>query len=351
MARPKKNQEIKTENTTKIFSADIELIIKNLQKKFGKQIIISPDDKENMQKLFLKDNAISTGNITIDHMTGIGGFPTGRIGEIYGKFGCGKTSICIIIATKFQQQGYDVLYIDGEHRVDLELARNLGMDIEKKFNIIRPDNTEHVFISIDEILGLGKKIAIVIDSIPSLYPKSRAEKAINETSAMAKQALEINDFLQRCNPKISKTQSILLCVNQLRAKSSGFGFYQGTTGGNALSYYTSFKISIDWDKNKDVIVDADGNLLGCYMTFTFNKTSSSVPPKPRKVCFKFGKGFWNELQITQVGMQEQIIEKNSSWLSYGNKKEQGEYNFSVLLENDKVLYKEIENKIKEKWGM
>lgn len=269
-----------------------------------------------------------------------------------------NTSFCVIMSAIAQARGAFVLYVDAEHRLDLGYAAMLGLDINDphRFTVIRPNNSEHVYRTIDEILSLNSYCSIIVDSVPSILPKSKADKSWGESSAMARQALEMNEFLQRCNPKIAKSQSLFLFTNQLRAKSAGKNqFYKGTTGGNALPYYSTLRINISWSKKTDVIVDENGEQRGAIMEYNFDKTNTSAPPKPRKICFKFGKGFWNEMQAVEVGIQEGIIVKAASWLSFkmGDKeiKGQGKFNFTKLVEEDSKLYKTLVKEIKEKWGM
>ena len=364
--KPKKSKEVVVDankdigNISEIVTPTnaISLVLKGLRKEFGDSVVPAQENKLEFDKLFIKDNIISTGNISLDHMTGIGGIPTGRIIEVYGREGAGKTSFCVILSAIAQMAGMFVLYIDAEHRLDLGYAQQLGLNIfdKEKFAPVRPNNSDHVFRVIDEVLSIGKPCAIIVDSVPAILPKKKADIAWGETSAMARQALEMNEFLQRCNPKIAKSQSLFLFTNQLRAKSAGkMGFYKGTTGGNALPYYSTLRINIGWNKKTDIITDADGNQLGAIMEFAFDKTNTSAPPKPRKICFKFGSGFWNEMQVVEVGIMEQIIKKAGAWLSYKLDNEeirgQGKFNFTNLVEENPKLYKAIIREIKESWGM
>ncbi len=358
MPKKKKNQEEAQEEPKQEIDPTISLITKSLIKEFGNNVIVTPDNENEIKKLFIKDNALSTTNLTLDHMTGIGGIPLGRIIEIYGKNGAGKTTLSVVLSALAQKTlNYFCIYIDAEHRLDLGYAKKLGMIIDdpSRFLIIRPNNSTQVFKPILKYLTLGIPCAIILDSAPAIVASTKTEKDWGEKSALAREALEMSEFLKLGHPLIAKSLSLFIMVNQMRAKSAGAMWYRAPTSGNALPYYSTIRMNLSWDKTKDVILDSEAQEIGRYVQISFDKTNTSAPPKPRKICFKHGYGLWNTLQTVSCGVQEQIIKKEGSWLSYGEGeniiKVQGQMNFAQAIEKDKNLCKKIESDVKAIWDM
>ncbi len=332
MAKQKDTQQDIQQEKLKALKATIDKIDKD----YGKGTIMRMGDSS------IEDiPAISTGSIALDYALGVGGFPRGRVVEIYGPESSGKTTLTIHAIAEAQKNGGIAAFIDAEHAFDRSYAEKLGVDTDNLL-ISQPDNGEQALEITDHLVRSGAVDIIVVDSVAALTPKSEIEGDMGD-SKMGLQARLMSQALRKLTSSINKTNTVVIFINQLREKIGVmFGNPETTTGGNALKFYASIRIDIrkiGQIKNGDEVI---GNKTRVKVV------KNKVAPPFRKAEFDimFGEGISQVGEIIDLGVEYDVVKKSGSWFSYGESKlGQGRDSVKNLLKDNPELAEEIHNKI------
>jgi recombination protein RecA len=316
----------------------LELTLGKLEKTYGKGVVMKLGDK------VVEDIAsIPTGSINLDLALGIGGYPRGRVVEIYGPESSGKTTLTIHAIAEVQKQGGVAAFIDAEHAFDSSYASALGVDVDNLY-ISQPDNGEQALEIADHLISSGAVDLVVIDSVAALTPKSEIEGEMGD-SKMGLHARLMSQALRKLTATISKTNCTVIFINQIRMKIGVmFGNPETTTGGNALKFYSSVRLDIrriGAIKNGEDII---GNRTRVKVV------KNKVAPPFRKVEFDimFGAGISRSGEVLDKAVDLDIVKKAGSWFSYGDTKlGQGRDAVKQMIADNPELSEEIETKIKE----
>ena len=316
----------------------LQAAIAKIDKDFGKGSIMKLGD-ESLENV----DVISTGSIGLNAALGVGGYPKGRIIEIYGPESSGKTTLAIHAIAEAQKAGGIAAFIDAEHAFDRFYAAKLGVDVENLW-ISQPDNGEQALQIADQLISSAAVDIVVIDSVAALTPKKEIEGDMGD-SAVGLQARLMSQALRKLTSTISKTNTTCIFINQLREKIGVmFGNPETTTGGNALKFYASVRLDI---RRVSSIKDGDevvGNLVRVKVV------KNKVAPPLRKCEFEimFGEGISQIGEIIDMGVEKGIIQKSGSWFSYdGSRLAQGREAVKTLLKDNPELCEELEAKIME----
>ena len=316
----------------------LELTLGKLEKSYGKGVVMKLGGRvvEDIE-------AIPTGSIGLDLALGIGGYPRGRVIEIYGPESSGKTTLTIHAIAEVQKQGGIAAFIDAEHAFDSAYAKNLGVDVDNLY-ISQPDNGEQALEIADHLISSGAVDLVVIDSVAALTPKSEIEGEMGD-SKMGLHARLMSQALRKLTATISKTQCTVIFINQIRMKIGVmFGNPETTTGGNALKFYSSIRLDIrriGAIKNGEDII---GNRTRVKVV------KNKVAPPFRKVEFDimFGEGISRSGEVLDKAVDLDVVNKAGSWFSYGDTKlGQGRDAVKQMIADNPELALEIETKIKE----
>ncbi len=317
----------------------LKLTIDKLEKSYGKGIVMKMDDASIGAM-----EVISTGSLGLDMALGVGGFPKGRVIEIYGPESSGKTTLAMHCIAEAQKKGGIAAFIDAEHAFDKSYAEKIGINTAEML-ISQPDDGEQALEIADNLIRSGAIDVIVIDSVAALVPKAEIEGDMGE-SKMGLQARLMSQALRKLTGTINKTGCICIFINQLREKIGVmFGNPETTTGGNALKFYASVRLDIRrMNQIKDGL-DATGNRVKVKVA------KNKVAPPFRLVEFDimFGEGISKVGEIIDIGVDLEIVQKSGSWFSYnGTKLGQGRDSVKQLLLDNPEMADEIEAKIREK---
>lgn len=314
----------------------LQLTLDKIEKSYGKGAIMKMGEE-----LDIEIGHISTGSIGLDTALGIGGFPRGRIVEIYGPESSGKTTLAIHAIAEAQKAGGIAAFIDAEHAFDRFYAANLGVDIENLL-ISQPDNGEQALEITENLIRSGAIDIIVIDSVAALTPKSEIEGEMGD-SKMGLQARLMSQALRKLTATISKTGATCIFINQLREKIGVmFGNPETTTGGNALKFYASVRLDI---RRISSIKDRD-MVTGNRVRVKVVKNKVAPPFRQTEFEIMFGEGISKVGEIVDLGVDHGIIKKAGSWFSYGDTKlGQGRDAVKALLKDNPELAEELEEKI------
>ena len=334
MAKEQNDADASKLEKLKILQSTLDKIEKN----YGKGSIMKLGDRpdENYE-------AISTGSISLDTALGIGGFPKGRIIEIYGPESSGKTTLAIHAIAESQKKGGIAAFIDAEHAFDPVYARKLGVDIDNLL-ISQPDNGEQALEIADNLIRSGAIDIIVIDSVAALTPKAEIDGEMGE-SKVGLHARLMSQALRKMTSTISKTGCCCIFINQLREKIGVmFGNPETTTGGNALKFYASVRIDI---RRTQAIKEGDQN-IGNRVKVKVVKNKVAPPFRTCEFDLMFGEGISKIGEIIDLGVECGIIKKSGSWFSYGETKlAQGREGVKNLLHDNPELADELSAKIFE----
>ena len=316
----------------------LQLAIDKIEKAYGKGTIMRMGD-DAVEAI----EAIPTGSIALDAALGIGGYPKGRVIEIYGPESSGKTTLAIHAIANVQKAGGIAAFIDAEHAFDRFYAQKLGVDIENLL-ISQPDNGEQALEITENLIRSGAIDIIVIDSVAALTPKSEIEGEMGE-SKMGLQARLMSQALRKLTGTISRTGCCCIFINQLREKIGVmFGNPETTTGGNALKFYASVRLDI---RRIGQIKDGD-QVSGNRTKVKVVKNKVAPPFRLAEFDIMYGEGISKMGEIVDIGVEMNIIKKAGSWFSYGDTKlGQGRDAVKQLLHDNPDLCDEIENKIRE----
>ncbi len=319
----------------------IKLTVDRLEKTYGKGTVMRLGDKKVVEV-----DTIPTGSIGLDVALGIGGFPRGRVVEIYGPEASGKTTLAIHALAECQKQGGLAAFIDAEHAFDRTYAENLGVDTSNLL-ISQPDNGEQGLEIAENLIRSGAIDIIVIDSVAALVPKSEIEGEMGE-SKVGLQARLMSQAMRKLTATISKTGCCCIFINQLREKIGVmFGNPETTTGGNALKFYASVRLDIR--RSGSAIKDRDGNVVGNRVKVKVVKNKLAPPFKIAEFDITFGQGISKSGEVVDLGSDLDILEKSGSWYAYGGTKiAQGRDAARQFIEDNPEVAAEIEAKIKQK---
>jgi len=317
----------------------LQLTLDKLDKTYGKGTVMKMGDSE-VEKV----EAISSGSLTLDGALGVGGYPKGRVIEIYGPESSGKTTLTLHAIAECQKAGGIAAFIDAEHAFDRFYAENLGVNIDELI-ISQPDNGEQALEIADNLIRSGAIDIIVIDSVAALTPRSEIEGEMGD-SKMGLHARLMSQALRKLTSNISKTNCTVMFINQLREKIGVmFGNPETTTGGNALKFYASVRLDI---RRSTQIKDTNGNVLGNKTRVKVVKNKVAPPFKVSEFDIMYGKGISKMGEIIDLGVAHEIIDKSGSWFSYGETKlGQGRDSVKSILKDNPDLSDEIEAKIVE----
>jgi len=316
--------------------------VSQIEKQFGKGSIMQLGSKS------LEDiPVISTGCLSLDIITGVGGLPRGRVTEIYGPEASGKTTIALQAIAESQKVGGQAAFIDAEHALDPAYAQKLGVNIDELY-IAQPDYGEQALEIAEILVRSGGVDIIVIDSVAALVPKAELEGDMGD-SHMGLQARLMSQALRKLTAIVSRSKCVFIFLNQMRDKIGMFvGNPETTTGGKALKFYSSMRIEV----RKILTLKSGTDVIGGRTKIKIVKNKVSPPFKETEVDLLFGKGISREGDIVDLAALHGIIAKTGSWYSYGEEKlGQGKPSVTKLLEDQPKLYDEIRKKILEKLGI
>ena len=316
----------------------LQAAMSKIEKDFGKGSIMRMGDEkiENVE-------VIPTGSLGLDVAMGVGGYPKGRIIEIYGPESSGKTTLAIHAIAEAQKQGGIAAFIDAEHAFDRFYAEKLGVDVDNLW-ISQPDNGEQALQIADQLISSSAIDILVVDSVAALTPKKEIEGDMGE-SAVGLQARLMSQALRKLTATISKTNTCCIFINQLREKIGVmFGNPETTTGGNALKFYSSVRLDI---RRVTSLKDGD-NIIGNHVRVKVVKNKVAPPFRKSEFDIMFGIGINKIGEIVDLGVEFDIIQKSGSWYSYnGSKLGQGRDATMTLLRDNPELCEELEGLIKE----
>ncbi len=334
----KEEKTIKTDEKTTKTDKTLESVISDIEKQFGKGSVMRLGDGVKREIA-----VISSGSLSLDIALGIGGYPKGRIIEIFGPEASGKTTIALHAIAEAQKQGGRVAFIDAEHSLDTKYAARLGVDIENLV-LSQPDNGEQALEICEALVRSGAITTIVIDSVAALVPRAEIEGEMGD-SHMGLQARLMSQALRKLSGVVNKTNTTAIFINQLRDKVGiVFGNPEVTPGGRALKFYSSIRI----DVRRSEPIKSGTDIIGGKASIKVVKNKMAPPFKSCAVDIMYGMGISLEGEIVDLANELGIIEKSGTWYSYkGEKIGQGKENVKLLLKKDEKLSQELIAKIKE----
>ncbi|MCI6565228.1 recombinase RecA [Campylobacter sp.] len=320
----------------------LELAIKQIDKQFGKGTILRMGDRE-IEPI----DAINTGSLGLDLALGIGGVPKGRIVEIYGPESSGKTTLTLHLIAQCQKAGGVCAFVDAEHALDPNYAKNLGVDIDNLY-ISQPDFGEQALDVVETLARSGAVDLIVVDSVAALTPKNEIDGDMGDQH-VGLQARLMSQALRKLTSVVHKMGSTVIFINQIRMKIGGMGYGtpETTTGGNALKFYSSVRI----DVRRIATLKQGDDPVGNRVRVKVVKNKVAPPFKQAEFDIMFGEGISREGELMDYGVKLDIIDKSGAWFSYASTKlGQGRENAKAFLKENEAIATEIENKIRENIG-
>ncbi len=317
----------------------LKMALDKIEKDFGKGSIMRLGDKSSVNV-----DCIPTGALALDIALGVGGVPRGRVIEIYGPESSGKTTLAQHIVAEAQKKGGIAAFIDAEHALDPEYARNLGVNVDELL-ISQPDTGEQALEIAEELVRSGAIDVIVIDSVAALVPKAEIEKAMDEQQ-MGLQARLMSKALRKLTGIVGKTNTTVIFINQLRQKIGVmYGNPETTTGGNALKYYASVRLDI---RRFDSVKNKEGEDIGNRVRVKVVKNKVAPPFRVAEFDIVYGKGICALGNILDVAVNMDIVKKAGAWFSYNDEKlGQGRDKSKEFLGEHPEILKEVEEKVRE----
>ena len=321
----------------------LDLALAQIERQFGKGAVMKLGEGGALPGV----EAVSTGSLTLDMALGIGGLPKGRVVEIFGPESSGKTTLALSAVAECQKAGGTVAFVDAEHAMDMQYARNLGVNINELL-VSQPDCGEQALEITETLVRSGAIDIVVVDSVAALTPRAELEGEMGDAH-VGLQARLMSQALRKLTATISKSNAIVIFINQLRIKIGVmFGNPETTTGGNALKFYSSVRLDIrriEAIKKGDVIVGGRARV---------KVVKNKVAPPFRQAEFEiiYGEGISKVGEIVDLGVTAEIIKKSGAWYSYGTERiGQGRDNVKIYLKENPDLLEEITNKVKESLGL
>jgi len=334
-----KEAEVKATDVNAAKLKALQATIDKIEKDYGKGTIMKLGDQPEWSEA----QVIPSGSVALDHALGIGGYPRGRIVEIYGPESSGKTTLAIHAIAQAQKLGGIAAMIDAEHAFDRSYAKNLGVNLDTLL-ISQPDNGEQALEIADNLIRSGAVDIVVIDSVAALTPKAEIEGEMGDNK-VGLQARLMSQALRKLTANIAKTNTCCIFINQLREKIGiMFGNPETTTGGNALKFYASVRI----DVRRTTQLKEGDEALGNRTRVKVVKNKMAPPFKKAEFDIVFGEGISHVGELVDLGVDYDVINKSGSWFSYnGEKLAQGREATKQLLRDNPELADEIEAKIRE----
>lgn len=329
-----------TKNTEK--DETLQKVLNDIEKQFGKGAIMKLGDSSHMEL-----DVTSTGSLSLDISLGVGGYPKGRIIEIYGPESSGKTTLALHAIAEVQKKGGRAAFIDAEHALDPVYAKNLGVDINELL-LAQPDTGEQALEICEALVRSEAVNIVVIDSVAALVPKAEIDGEMGD-SHVGLQARLMSQALRKLAGTISKTQTTAIFINQLREKVGVmFGNPETTTGGRALKFYATIRL----DVRRSEAIKIGDNIIGNKTTVKVVKNKVAPPFKTAVVDIMYGEGISHEGEIIDLGSECGVIEKSGAWFSYnGEKIGQGKENVKLFLKDHPEIKNDMEEKIREFYGI
>lgn len=321
----------------------LEQALSQIEKQYGRGSIMRLGMEEKLADI----GVISTGSLSLDLALGIGGIPRGRVVEIFGPESSGKTTLALHIIAEAQKQGGVAAFIDAEHALDLNYARRLGVKTEDLL-VSQPDTGEQA-LEIAEILVRSNAVdAIVIDSVAALVPRSEIEGEMGDAQ-MGSQARLMSQALRKLTAAISKSQTSVIFINQIRMKIGVmFGNPETTTGGNALKFYASQRLDI----RKGLPLKDGNDIIGARTKVRVVKNKLAPPFRECEFDIIYGQGISKEGDVLDLATELNLIQKSGSWYSYGNERlAQGRENAKNYLREHPEILRELERQVRTRFGL
>lgn len=314
----------------------LQTALTQIEKQFGKGAVMRLGENKHMNV-----DHISTGSLTLDIALGIGGLPRGRIVEIYGPESSGKTTLSLHCIAEGQKNNGNVAFIDVEHALDPTYAAALGVDVDSLL-VSQPDTGEDALEIAEALIRSGAIDVIVIDSVAALVPKAEIEGEMGD-SHVGLHARLMSQALRKLAGAINKSNCVAIFINQLREKVGVvYGNPEVTTGGRALKFYSSVRIDI----RKQEVLKQNGEIIGAHTKAKVVKNKLAPPFREAEFDIMYGKGISRTGELLDLAVKADVVQKAGAWFSYDGKRlGQGRDNVKELLENDKDLSKEIEDKL------
>ncbi len=321
----------------------LEAALGQIEKQYGKGTVMKLGDSANNMNV----EAVPTGSLSLDIALGVGGIPRGRIVEIYGPESSGKTTVALHMVAEVQKRGGIAGFIDAEHALDPVYARNIGVDIDNLY-ISQPDSGEQALEITETMVRSGAVDIIIVDSVAALVPKAEIDGDMGD-SHVGLQARMMSQACRKLTAVISKTNCIVIFINQLREKVGVmFGNPETTTGGRALKFYASVRL----DVRRIEALKQSGEMIGNHTRIKVVKNKVAPPFREAEFDIMFGKGISREADILDLAANLNIIQKSGAWYAYqGEKIGQGRENAKQFLAEHPDICAEAENKVREHYGL
>lgn len=318
----------------------LESALKQIEKQYGAGAVMRLGENRH-----LNIDAISTGSLTLDLATGIGGLPKGRIVEIYGPESSGKTTLALHCIAECQKQGGVAAFVDAEHALDPIYAGNLGVDIDSLL-VSQPDYGEQALEITEQLVRSGAVDIIVVDSVAALVPRTEIDGEMGD-SHVGLHARLMSQAMRKLTGAINKSNCLIIFINQLREKVGVvYGNPEVTTGGRALKFYSSMRIDV---RKAEAIKAVGSEVIGTRTKVKIVKNKLAPPFKQAEFDIMYGRGISKSGEILDLAAEYDIIKKSGSWFSYGDERlGQGRDKVKDIIENDPEFAEKLENQIKEK---
>ncbi|MDG1196451.1 MAG: recombinase RecA [Actinomycetota bacterium] len=315
----------------------LDMALSQIERQFGAGSVMKMGDRGQM-----KTEAISTGSLAIDIALGIGGLPKGRVCEVFGPEASGKSTLAMHVVAEAQRIGGTCAYIDAEHAMDPEYARNIGVDVDELL-ISQPDTGEQALEITDMLIRSGAIDVLVIDSVAALTPRAEIEGEMGQ-SHVGLQARLMSQALRKITANLNKTNTICIFINQLREKIGVmFGSPETTPGGRALKFYSSVRLDI----RRIEAIKSDGEITGSRTRVKVVKNKVAPPFRQAEFDIMYGKGISREGSVLDVGVEEGIVKKSGAWYTYeGEQLGQGRENAKTFLMEHPEMMVEIDGRIR-----
>ena len=319
----------------------LDSTIKQIQTRFGEGSIMKLDERQKMTV-----PVISSGIISVDIALGTGGFPRGKIVEIYGLESSGKTTIALCAIAQVQKMGGVAAFIDAEHAIDPSYAEKIGVNLSELY-ISQPDSGEQALEIAESLIKTGQVDLIVIDSVAALVPRAEIEGNMGDTQ-IGLQARLMSQALRKITGIVNKSNTCVIFINQIRMKIGGYGNPETTTGGMALKFYSSIRLEV---RKGEPLKEKD-TVYGYTAKIKVSKNKLAAPFKSAEFLVIFDKGPYNTACVLEEATKDEIVRRSGTWYYYGEEKVgQGKENSYKYLEENPHILKEIEKKVREKHNL